>query len=249
MQSTPRALKSDTIFECVLEVRCAPGHESAAQLIPGMVFGDLGDLFQRLINLPLASAPKELLAIQPQLAYQVTHRLEGSGPMLLVGPRSVAVTFVKPYPGWASVMPIMVRCVNAVLKTKLLGAVERCSIRFVNLLSVGRDENDLSQLKLNLQLDGFILRKEGIAVRAEIEVDGCISVVEIMSGATVTNSEGRFGPATGVLCNVDTVRLGPFKDFQRELPTVLEQIHNTEKKIYFGLLSDDTLARLEPVWD
>lgn len=249
MQRLPRALRRDTIYECIVEVRCAPGHESAADLIPGMVFEKLKDLFIRLTDLPLSKAPKELLAAQPQFAYQSTRRLEGTGPMLLIGPQVVAVTYLRPYPGWAAMHPVVERCIRTVLETKLLGRAERCSIRYVNLLPVGKDEYDLSQLKLQLTLGDFKLRREAIAVRSEVEMDDCTTVVEVLSGATVSNPDGRFAAAKGVLCNVDTVKFGPFSDFNRELPDVLDAIHNTEKKIYFGLLAEDTLAKLEPIWN
>ena len=214
-----------------------------------MVFRELGGLFDRLEELPLARAPRELLTAQPQLAYQVTRRLEGAGPTLLIGARTVAVTFTRPYEGWNAVRPTILHCIQAALATGMFGGVERCSIRYVNLLPVGADEHDLSQLKLKFGLGDFALRREGVMVRSEIERDGSITVVEIMSGATLSNSQGKFEPATGVLCNVDTIRFGPFEDFNRDLPMVLDEIHNTEKGVYFGLLTDETLNKLEPVWD
>jgi len=168
---------------------------------------------------------------------------------MMLGQRVVALSFPKPYQGWRVVQPRILECIQSVIDTGLTGAPERFSLKYLNMLTYGRDENDLSQLKLRLMLDDFAIRGAGTMIRAEIERNDCVNVVEVYSGATVnvafTHEQNQ---ATGVVLAVDTIRNGPFGNFSAELPQMLETAHTTEKEIFFGLLDERTLEKLGPTY-
>ena len=250
MAPLPVALKSDTIVECVFEVRFAAGNPSAADLLPGMVFDRLRKYFQNSTQLPIAQIPKLLRDQNPQLLYQPTHALQGRNNVrMMLGQRVVALSFAKPYQGWEFVQSRIVECIQGVLSTDLTGTPERFSLKYSNVLSHGRDENDLSQLKLRVSLDEFTLRAAATVIRAEIDRNDCINIVEVMSGATVVlQLPAGVVQAKGVLLSVDTVRNGPFANFSKDLPQMLETAHTTEKEIFFGLLEKQTLEKLGPVY-
>lgn len=245
----PVALERDTIVECIVEIRFRPANESAEELIPGLAFGRLKDIFARTTRQPVAELPRALRDADPNLQYQPTHRLEGEGVSLLLGARIAAVAFRKPYPGWEKVFPLVLRSLNGIAETGLIRSVERVSIKYVNILTEGRDPLDLSQVAVDIRFGKFDLKGTGIVIRGEIERDGCLSVVEISPGAKVV-LQGDRGIETlnGLLLNVDTIISGPFNDFQNELSGLLTTIHDAEKKIFFGLLTEPTLNRLGPRW-
>jgi uncharacterized protein (TIGR04255 family) len=243
----PVGLTRDTIVECVFEMRfSAGGHAAVAELLPGLVFGKLPKRFQNLIPMPLSQVPKLMRDQNPQLRYAPTHALQGQYIRMLFGPHVTAVSFPKPYVGWEHVQPAILECMNAVFDTGMTGKPERFSLKYVNLLQQGRNEFDLSQINLQFKLADFPLREEGVIVRGEIEHNGCITLVEIASGAKVS-VQGSPGES-GVLMSVDTSIAATSNDARAALPQVLETVHDTEKEIFFGMLSRATLEKLGPTY-
>lgn len=231
-------------------MRFSPANDSADSLIAGMVFGAMSGYFSKSSPLPLSLLPREIRDKEANLHYQPITALEGANFKVLLGKRVAAVSFPKPYPGWGKVRPLVIECFNAVLKTKLVKAVERVSIKYTNLLAQGRDENDLSQLNAKVELGEFDVSGPGLEAKAEIRRNDCITIVQFTVGTKINvttpnqSYEGR-----GVMLNVDTIKMGPFSDIEQVLPSILDDVHTTEKETFFGLLKDETLEKLGPVWD
>jgi uncharacterized protein (TIGR04255 family) len=246
MAVLPVFLEKDTIVECVFEMRFSASHQSVAELLPGLIYGKLGKIFDKGVNtLPLGLVPKPVRDANPALKYVPTHVLEGSDIRMMFGPYTTAVSFPRPYPGWAKVKPLILECMQTVLGTGLFSNPERVGLKYVNVLQEGRDEFDLGQTRVTVALADFPLRAEGASVRGEIERNGCITVVEVSGGLKISPGAGK-AELLGVQLTVDTIRPVKGTDLKNDLPSVLETLHDTEKGIYFGLLSDATLKKLGP---
>jgi len=249
LQEIPIALERDTIYECLLELRFAPGHTSAEELLPGLLFGALKPTFTSLTALPLAQLPKGMRAADPQLAFQPVNALEGKYLRLMLGARVATLSFTGQYLGWVNVLPTARRCVNAILETGHVGDVERCSLKYVNLLTDGEAQAGLDLLDLQFRLNGFVPRGPGTLIRTELEVRGFRAIVEIMTDITITPppDSGR-QKASGVLVNVDVIHLGPFERFAHDLEANLNALHEAEKTVFFNILKRSTIERLGPTW-
>jgi uncharacterized protein (TIGR04255 family) len=188
MVNVPVSLDRDTIFECVAEMRFSEANESAEDLIPGLVFGRLRRMFQKSVQQPFAQLPKQLRDHDSNLRYQPTHLLEGDGIRLLLGARMAAVAFARPYMGWAAVKPLIIQCFEGVLETEMVKAVERVSLKYTNLLAEGRNESDISQLVATVDLGGMQLRGPGLEIKAEIERNDCITIVQIASNVSARSA-------------------------------------------------------------
>lgn len=242
----PIALDRDTILECVAEMRFESTSGSIEETLPGMAYQHLKNLYKRPSRQPFADVPRSIRDNDPNLRFQATHRLEGDGCALLLGGHVAAVSFPKPYPGWQRFKEIVEQSFLGVLSTDEISQVERISLRYSNVLCEGRDEFDLEQVKVEVRFGTFALRKNGRVFRAEIDMDGCIAIVEIAPG-TIVSLPGR-AAFSGVLLNVDVIRNGPLDEFKERLPELLDTVHNVEKRVFFGLLTNETLARLGPKW-
>jgi uncharacterized protein (TIGR04255 family) len=160
----------------------------------------------------------------------------------------VAISMGRPYAGWDRFKGLIQKCVNALLETPFVAAVERCSIKYTNVLSEGQHINDLGQLKVGVQLDGFDLHNAATAVKAEIALGGCTNIINVITGATIKVAGIQPIDVSGVLVDVDSIKMGPFNNFASHLSDLLDQIHDTEKGIFFGLLTSHTLNKLGPEW-
>ncbi len=99
---------------------------------------------------------------------------------------------------------------------------------------------------MRVELGDFQPRPQGVmAIHAEIDLNGCLNIVDIGTGGKVT-IPGHSAEEVGVYMSVDTVRDAAGLDASTELPPVLETLHETEKKVFFGLLQGSTMERLGP---
>jgi uncharacterized protein (TIGR04255 family) len=246
----PRALKHDAILECAVEMRFSPIHESAETLIPGIVFSASKGKFSKSTPLPSSQLPKVLRDSQPHLTYVATTALESSDFKLMLGGRTAIVSFTKPYAGWSEVSPIILDCFRSVLDTALVKDVERISMKYINVIGGEERQHDISQLQVEVKLNGFDLRGPGTQLRGETEIDGCTTIIEVQSGITVTiKKESESLKTTGVGLYIDTIKAGPFPKAKDDLPAILEHLHNTSKQVFFGLLETETLKSLGPTYD
>lgn len=223
--------------------------DSAGDLLPGMLFAALRHRFDRSTALPFGLLPKALRERDANLRYQPSHKLEGHALSVLVGQRMAAVSFTRPYGGWAVVKPQILECFEKLLETSFVQKVERVSLKYVNLLSDGVDKFDLSQLRLKVQLGDLNINPKGFMLQAEVEKNDCVTIVHAAGGASVGVNQLGKPTASGVLLTVDTLKLGPFGErFRAELPGILDVIHSTEKEIFVQCVAPETLEKLGPKW-
>jgi|ERR1700722_1706930 len=245
MPVLPVALARDTIVECVFEMRFVDPVPGVADLLPGIVFAKHPGRFKNVAPLPLAQMPKMMRDMNPQLKYMATTALEGPQVRMMFGEYAVAVSFSKPYAGWAKIKPLILECMNTALETSLTGRPERYGLKYVNLLKEGRDAFDLDQTRVRIELGNFKPRSQGAtAVHAEIDLNECINVVDIATGGKIV-IPGQ-PEEVGVVISVDTLRNSAGLNASAELPQVLEMMHETEKEVFFGLLGGSTIENLGP---
>ena len=245
MPVLPIALARDTIVECVFEMRFIDPVPGVADLLPGIVFGKHPGRFKNVAPLPLGQIPKIVRDQNPQLKYMPTTAIEGSQVRMMFSEYAVAVSFPKPYAGWAKIKPLILECMNTALETNLTGRPERYGLKYVNLVKEGRDAFDLDQTRVRIELGNFQPRSQGTTViHAEIDLHGCINVVDIATGGKV--AVPGHAEEVGVVISVDTLRNSAGLNASAELPQVLEMMHETEKEVFFGLLNESTVEKLGP---
>jgi uncharacterized protein (TIGR04255 family) len=245
MPVLPIALARDTIIECVFEMRFVDPHPGVADLLPGIVFGRHPGRFKNFAPLPLGQITKMVRDQNPQLRYMPTTAIEGPQVRMMFSEYAVAVSFSKPYAGWVKVKPLILECMNTALETSLTGRPERYGLKYVNLVKEGRDAFDLDQTRVRIELGDFQPRSQGSTlIRAEIELHGCINVVEIATGGRI--AVPGHADEVGVAISVDTVLNSAGLNASAELPQALEMMHETEKEVFFGLLNGSTIEKLGP---
>jgi uncharacterized protein (TIGR04255 family) len=249
MPGTPTKVERDTVFECVFEIRFAEGHPSAEEFLPGVLFQALGNRFKPSAPQQIAQIPKQFRQADANMRYMATHALEADNMRLMFGSRVAALSFPKPYVGWVAVRPLILEIFRAISGTKLIGAIERLALKYTNILDVGIDEHDIGQLQVDIKLNGFKHRNAGLIIKTEIERNDSTVVVQILTGANVAiAAHGNKTEGKGVLLSVDVIREIQSLDFFEELPGLLDALHETEKEVFFGLLTPETLEKLNPSW-
>ena len=151
---------------------------------------------------------------------------------------------------WFSKKKLLSTLLDFLEQTSLVTKIERYSLKYVNVVpSATKDESDAiyPALKVDIQLGEFLLSKNGLNIRTEIEVDGVTNIVNISPKASYGNGDDVL---KGALVDVDSIKLDV--DDSASLKDVIEgadALHSSEKQVFFGLLKDETVENMGPVWE
>jgi uncharacterized protein (TIGR04255 family) len=245
MTRLPIRLERPPLVEAVLELRFDSPREAVGDLLPGMVYGKLKNLFDQVEPLALAAIPREMRRADADLKYRPHVRLTGSGQSLLLGDHVAGVSRTPPYAGWAAFRSTCEEALNALRETKLLESLERFSFKCVNLLEHdGR--HPLSVVDGALRLGSYTLSPAGLRVRAEVEDAGFVNIVELASGITIAWQGG--GQRSGLMLSVDTLRPTTSTEFWPAALAHIDAAHAALKSIFFSLLTPEIIEDLGPVW-
>lgn len=246
----PSRLKKDPILESVFELRFEPARDGVWELLPGMLYKEFGSEYPETVTLPGAQIPFEVREQDPNLRFLGHTALVGDTSTIGIGQRSLQVTNSRPYLGWKRFSKKIDSILRAVKDTGLIAEVERCSLKYTNVLTIGSDDNDLSILDVSLRLDGLPTRRPGTMIRSEVELHGLTSIVQIQTSITAHVKRGAESGRSirGVLVSVDTISQSPVDNFWSIRRGLVEKIHQTEKEVFYSLLTKSSVDAMDPVW-
>ena len=130
----PVRLEKDSIVESVFEVRFTSREQLVSELLPGMMFSQLKDTFPTIVNLPIKEMPAVLRQRDPELMFQPIVSLEGNGCKVNIGDKAISLGVVRPYIGWDAKKKLLTTVLDCLKGTGLVDAVERYSLKYVNIV-------------------------------------------------------------------------------------------------------------------
>lgn len=227
-------------------MRFTPSQSGVADLLPGIVFSELSEEYQRAEAQPLASLPREIRSQDARFQYQAHYRLLGDSASAFVGDQVAGLNQGPPYEGWARLLPRVESLLGVLRRSGLVSRVERYSIKFTNVLEASGGDR-LAMLRFKVSLADFHLGEAGMTFRTELNDERLGRIIQIIPQATVSNP--RSAPAEGLLVALDCIRNKPESDFLESPRRGLEEVHTELKRLFFGMLTPDTLASLGPSYD
>jgi uncharacterized protein (TIGR04255 family) len=239
-------LERDTIVEATFELRFSGTTKTVADILPGVLFAAFKARSPTPIRLALASVPREFQAADDNLRYAPRQGLTVDQFRILFGDYTVQVSVSRPYVGWARFKAMILETLGHIQQSGLIAAVERCSLKYVNLLEEVDIGKQFSLLKLKALLADRDLTKHLTIIRTELPEEGTLTIVELSPGTTVKLQDDQ-KQYVGIIVSVDTLN-NKVTDFWENQDSILEHTHETEKSIYFDTLSEDTIASLGPVY-
>jgi uncharacterized protein (TIGR04255 family) len=128
----PTKLAKEPLLDAVFEVRFSKSTELAS-LLPGYLFARLEGLSGVVEPLPASQMPRAIREADPtsQLIHAPLVRMQWRQFAVLIGDVSVAIACKLPYPGWASFRPAIEELLRCAVDTKVVGQVQRYSLKYV----------------------------------------------------------------------------------------------------------------------
>lgn len=242
----PVALGKSPLVEVIFEIRFETTAPAVGDLLPGLLYSGLKAQYPETEPLPIASIPRQIRDQQTELLYHPSHRLKGEHRMLQVGDRVVSLHTTE-YPGWTVFKQWVQVATNAVKETGLLRQIERFSFKYVNVIEAAASDLQLSFLDARIEVTGQTPLERGFRLRFERDNGPFVTIVEIMThGKAKRRSDHQL--VSGLLLAVDTIRDGVGNEYWTNQNTLIEDGHAVAKDIFYNLITEPTLQRLEPVW-
>lgn len=251
-KSLPTKLSKEPLIDVVCAVTFAADVPASAML-PGLLLSRHTGKQPIFEVLPASQFPQLLRDQDPNLRNAPLMRvLLGDDRFpILIADRSLAVGCKMPYAGWEAFKEAALSVFSVLEAATFIKKIERHSLKYVDLFP--DQENvppSLSRFNLKLEVAGRVLDQEVTQLRTELKEPPFLHVATIISPATVQRPDRT--KVNGSVVDVDTHRQQEFavvKDFTRQLPDLLEEIHTANKAFFFDLLSDSGLKELEPVYE
>jgi len=243
----PVRLKKEPLIEAVWEIRFTSAKPSVADLLPGLVFKALPDKYPNIVRLPSADIPAPIVERDPKLRYVPKIRLEGGNQAVQIGEHVVALSCRRPYSGWKTFSEDIRTVIKIVRDTGLIDRLERFSLKYIDLIELDQPPS-LSCLNLELKMGGYEIDTRPVQLRTEIKEGNLIHIIQIVSPAEAS-IPGESGRVSGVLLDIDSIRPMKENEFWPDIDSHLDDVHLSSKKMFFALLTPETIDNLEPEYE
>jgi len=244
VNKTPIRLHKEPLIEAVWEVRFTSTKPSVVDLLPGIMFPALKDKYPNIVRLPSADIPALIAEHDPVLRYVPKIRLEGGNQAVQIGEHVVSLSCRRPYSGWKTFSEDIRSIIQIVRNIGLIDRLERFSLKYMDIIDLDQPPS-LSCLNLDLKIGGYDTHTRPVQLRTEIKEGDIIHIVQILSPAEVS-IPGNSKKFVGVLVDIDSIR--PIKENEtwNNINQHLDDIHLSSKKMFFNLLTPETIDKLEP---
>ena len=243
----PIKLAREPLIDVVFEARFT-SRAALAAVLPGYLFGRLQNV-ESIEPLPAAQLPAQMRMADPNLLFAPLARVVWRGFFIIVSDSSVAVACKLPYPGWQSFRVAIEEVMGHVQSSGLIQSLQRYSLKYVDLIEIGGVGEQASKFNWSIRLGNTQVTNQNTVLRVEIEQYGHLNSVSYASHANAKLWNGI--EKSGALLDVDSSSLGepPSADnFFNEIPSLLDAIHDSNKRTFFECLTPLGLAELEPVY-
>ena len=244
----PIKLEAEPLIDAVFEVRftCA---FPASNILPGLLFARLEG--NKIVeSLPASQLPKQLRDADQNFQFSPLSRIDWNQFYINIGDQSLSIGIKPPYSGWGKFQPAIVKVMEIIKDSCIIGSIERFSLKYIDLIPSTNIKDQVSFINSDITLAGHKLEKEAFQLRIEIPKDNFINAVHVISSAKAIMSTGEC--LEGLVVDVDTIsnqRFPTIDDFLIDFGEKLSAIHSVNKEIFFDCLTDSTIESLGPIYE
>lgn len=250
----PTRLQKNVIVDVVFEIRF-DAKKGFSNLVPGIAHKLFGEN-SKIDNYPVHNLPAHIRENNPELRYQPIVRIEWGSVVLMIGDYSLGIGYGTNYPGWEVFKTHIQKLTDWLdqddLLKSMINTVERYSLKYVDFIpeeqyshcqlpflvsaKLGDQEVD-SHHKLRLQFEsvtnfGFCLFDFNKPIQAVVDNQ------DVGRGALIiTDALRNLSPTVGI------------SDFLKDLEEHKDEMHLTNKRLFFQSLSDELLKILGAQYD
>jgi uncharacterized protein (TIGR04255 family) len=228
------------IVEAVFEARFVSTEPWAT--LPGLLYGQIRERYREQVTLPLLQVPELIRAQDPAFTHLPLLQFKGESFLVQLGPRIVSL-LTKPrlYPGWDAIRAELDWLIPRVAQAGFVRETERIGVRYIDFFS----GDIFPHLRIGVHIDGAPLRENQTDITTVMRLGRVGARLQITNGAIVASAAG---PEVGSVVDLDTW-FGPADaDLFGQGLDRFTDLHETGKRVFFGLLKPEFLQQLQPVY-
>lgn len=249
MTKLPITLEREPLVDAIFEMRMS-GSESFADILPGFLFHELDNPKPTIARLPAAEIPLPMRANDPNLQFAPVLRLDWHQYFISVGDKNVVISCKLPYPKWPNFKAAILDIVSRIVKIDRGGHVQRCSLKYVNLIQAPSFADQVKKIRMDIKLGDVQVENDHMSLQVHRIEDGIVHILSVATGAQGQMPDGR--RLIGALVDVDSIRsVGnlPLSQFSAFLESNLESLRQANKVKFFGCLAEATIEEMGPIYE
>lgn len=249
MQRLPKILAREPLVDAVFEVRLS-NSASLADIFPGYLFHTLKPQ-PTIKRLPAAEIPLPMRTSDPNMQFTPVMRLEWEQYYISFGDRVILISCKMPYPKWEAFKGAILEILAQLANTSFEGTVERYSVKYVNLIEASTRSEQLAKINLDIKYGPIeVSEKDDVKLQVQRNEGDVIQILEAITSANVQNVGAE--PKSGVIVSIDSIQNTSsvdFSSFAQNIEPDLEALRQSNKKMFFGCLTEKTIEELGPVYE
>lgn len=229
----PKSIENCPIIDALIEIRFTSKiHQNA---IFGIIYNALKSDFSKIEDLPILQIPEPIRMSDPNLKYKPLYRISNDEFVIQIGPDVLAIGSYPKYLGWKKFSSKIFEILNKIEELKIINEVERLGIRYINFFN----EDIFNNIKLEINLDNKKLKSQKSVIRTEFNQGKFVSTLQI-------SNDAKSNEIFGSIIDIDCHKTKGLQDFFNNKETLINEGHLIEKKLFFELISDEYLKKLNP---
>lgn len=235
----PKKITPCPIIESIVEVRFNSAIPSDA--IFGIIYSRFKEYFPKEpIRLPILQLPEQIRNNDPNLIYKPHYKLSNDAFLFQVGPKSFALINKEEYVGWKTFSQKIKDCFHKIAEMQIIKTTKRFGLRYINFF----EELDIyEKINLKLLLNEDALQSDNVLVSTSIQTGNFTSKFQISNNSKLKHNDTE---KKGSVIDIDVYLEEDGNTILGQFDNILEDAHNKEKELFFGLLKNDFLEKFNP---
>ncbi len=226
------------IVSVVLEIKFIPKENIIPEAVFGIIYNSIKDKYKNYRPLPILNIPEYIRKNDLSLKFNPHYQLQNDNIILQLGPNVILITSEK-YISWDLFFKEICSFFNELKNINILSSVIRIGLRYINFFE---NQNIFDNIHLDVNFASKKLNSK-IVFRTDIENDNYLNIVQIADNIILNNKKGS-------IIDIDTNTNNELTEniFFEKYIEIIQEFHLSEKKIFFELLKEEFLIKLNPIY-
>lgn len=238
MTKLPKKISPCPIIESTIELKFSPIVPQSAIL--GIVYTFFREKYPKIDNLPASQVSEDIKLRDPSFKYKAYNRLSNSKFSINVGYNVISLNCGSDYLGWTDFFEEIKYFLQKVDESKIVGVAENIILRYLNFFDV----DIFKHINFEMRLMESIVNSNSTTFRVEIPKNEYIQVLQIANNVEYSKNNKT---SIGSLVDV-AIAYTPVQNIFTNIDTAITKIHDFEKELFFGLLKENFVKTLNPIY-
>lgn len=239
----PKKIAPCPIIDSSVEVRFERNPKIPMGAVFGILYPDFQDDYLNHEELPILNIPEDLRRTNNDFKYQPHYKIRNKAFVIQIGPNILSVGCAGEYPGWEIYRNEIISALLKLQNSGITNGISRLGLRYINFFK-GLDVFEKLDVEL-INKDSFFLGRNSFARTEFIEGE----LTHILQIGNSGNLKRDKIVENGSLIDIDVSRTLGLEDFFEDIDKKISDLHDVEKRIFFGLLDGDFLNTFNPEYD